>query len=112
MVVMQSEVSGLWQSFFKEHSFEDIRKLLLYWPDRRSLIVSYADLQTFNPEFAQYVVTNPQYSISTGQKDLRKYCRSMGKKDVNAFLRLQDLPKDQQRPINKIRSEDIGKFQM
>ena len=110
MVVMQTEVSGLWLSFFKEHAFEEIRKLILYWPDRCSLIVSYADLQTFNPEFAQYVVTNPQNSISTGQKDLRKYCRSMGKKEINVFLRLQDLPKDQQRPIDKIRSEDIGQL--
>ena len=110
MVVMESEVSGLWQSFFKEHSFEEIRKLLLYWPDRRSLLVSYADLQTYNPEFAQYVVMNPQSSISTGQKDLRKYCRSMGEKEITVFLRLQDLPGDQQRPINKIRSEDIGKL--
>ncbi len=73
------------------------------------LAVSFHDLQSFDPEFAEDVLEYPRKILAAGSRMLMEICRERGA-DVEPLLRVGELPKDSRRPLREIGSADINRM--
>ena len=73
------------------------------------LSVPFHELQTFDPDFAEDVLQYPKQVLSAGSKTLMEICRERGE-EIDALLRVGELPGDTRVPLRDIGSSDIDKL--
>ena len=73
------------------------------------LSIPFHELQTFDPDFAEDVLQYPKQVLSAGSKTLMEICRERGE-EIDALLRVGELPGDTRIPLREIGSSDIDKL--
>jgi len=73
------------------------------------LSIPFHELQTFDPDFAEDILQYPKQVLSAGSKTLMEICRERGE-EIDALLRVGELPGDTRMPLREIGSSDIDKL--
>ena len=100
---------ALWQSFFEENYKSEIENIALEYPNRRSLIVDYWDIDRTNPSLAEKLVNQPYKTIFNAEEALKNIDVAVEKKIILHF-RVINIPDLHKIIIRKIRANHLGKL--
>jgi replicative DNA helicase Mcm len=87
---------------YKDNVFEALEK----YPDQRSVIVDYLDLEMFDPDLADLLIEKPEEVIRASQKAIKNIDPLRKNADIN--IRLENVTNNI--PLRFLRSKFIGKF--
>ena len=108
MTMAAHDSSARWRTFLTEAK-EDRILLLLSKQAPPYLEIPFHELQAFDPEFADDVLEHPRQILDRGSQTLIEICRERGE-DIDAVLRVGELPRDSRRPLRDIGTSDIERL--
>ncbi|RLJ02868.1 MAG: AAA family ATPase [Candidatus Aenigmatarchaeota archaeon] len=95
------------EEFLRKHYHKDLLEAVR--EGRKSIEISYKDLDRFEPALADYLVEKPQHFFNDIQEALKEIDLGVEERPkIN--IRVKDLPDDFKVRIRDIRSEHIGRF--
>ena len=109
MTMAAHDASARWRTFLEEAKEAEVMTLLSRQSNFPYLSIPFHELQTFDPDFAEDVLQYPKQVLSAGSKTLMEICRERGE-EIDALLRVGELPGDTRIPLRKIGSSDIDKL--
>ena len=109
MTMAAHDASARWRTFLEEAKESEVMTLLSRQTNFPFLSVPFHEIQTFDPEFAEDVLEHPKQILSAGSKTLMEICRERGE-EIDALLRVGELPGDSRMPLREIGSSDIDKL--
>ena len=79
------------------------------YPDVRSIHVDFSEVEKFDPDLANYTLTNPTLSITSAEQAMK---RMVSHALTNPFVhfRIKNLPRDSRIEIRKLRAKHLGTF--
>ncbi len=105
----EHDASARWRTFLEEAQESEVMMLISGQTHFPFLAVSFHDLQSFDPEFAEDVLEYPRKILAAGSRTLMEICRERGAV-IEPLLRVGELPKDSRRPLREIGSADINRM--
>jgi len=105
MTMAAHDSSARWRTFLTEAKESDIL-LILSKQSEPYLEIPFHELQAFDPEFADDVLQHPRQILDRGSQTLVEICRERGE-DIDAVLRVGELPRDSRRNLRDIGTADI-----
>jgi replicative DNA helicase Mcm len=109
MTMAAHDASSRWRTFLEEAKETEVMTLLSRQSNFPFLSIPFHELQTFDPDFAEDVLQYPKQVLSAGSKTLMEICRERGE-EIDALLRVGELPGDTRKPLREIGSSDIDKL--
>ena len=109
MTMAAHDASARWRTFLEEAKESEVMTLLSRQTNFPYLSIPFHEIQTFDPEFAEDVLEHPKQILSSGSKTLMEICRERGE-EIDALLRVGELPGDTRMPLREIGSSDIDKL--
>ena len=103
------DASARWRTFLEGAKEAEMLMLISGQTHYPFLGVTFHELQSFDPEFAEDVLEYPRKILGAGSKALIDICRERGE-DIDAVIRVGELPRDSRRPLRDIGSDDIGRM--
>jgi len=98
-----------WENFFEENSRPDIENVALSYPEKRSLFVSYWDIDEHDPKLSEMIINQPYKAIFNAEEALKNIDVAVENK-LKLHFRVFDIPDTQKFLIRKIRSNHLGKY--
>ncbi|MBC7108406.1 MAG: ATP-binding protein [Methanomassiliicoccales archaeon] len=99
-----------WEEFFETTEYRlKVKEVSDMYPELRSVLVSYSDIDQFDPDIADYLLQHPHKTLWTGEQAIRKMIPP-GREGVDIHLRIVSLPRDSRIEIRKLRSKHLGKL--
>ncbi len=99
--------------FFREANerkyYANLLKLAKVYPEQRSIFIDFADLEKFDTELADFLLSNPDESIKTAQDAIFDIDLPI-EGDYKINVRFFNAPKESDVTIRNIRAEHIEKF--
>ena len=95
------------EEFFSTICKDDVFEILEKYPDERSLTVNYEDLEKFDPDLADLLITKPEEVIAASQKAIKNIDPLM-KEDTQLNIRFENLTNNI--PLSDLLSKYIGNF--
>ena len=95
------------EEFFSTIYKDDVFEILEKYPDERSLTVNYEDLEKFDPDLADLLITKPEEVIAASQKAIKNIDPLM-KEDTQLNIRFENLTNNI--PLSDLLSKYIGNF--
>ncbi len=109
MTMAAHDASARWRTFLEEAKETEVMTLLSRQSNFPFLSIPFHELQTFDPDFAEDVLQYPKQVLTVGSKTLMEICRERGE-EIDALLRVGELPGDTRVPLREIGSSDIDKL--
>ena len=109
MTMAAHDASSRWRTFLEEAKDSEVMALLSRQSNYPFLAIPFHELQSFDPDFAEDILENPKSILSSGSRTLVEICRERGE-DIDAMLRVGELPSDSRKPLREIGSADIDKL--
>ena len=109
MTMAAHDASSRWRTFLEEAKESEVLTLLSRQSNFPFLSVPFHELQMFDPDFAEDILEYPKSVLSAGSKTLMEICRDRGE-EIDALLRVGELPNDTRKPLREIGSSDIDKL--
>ncbi|MCQ2960769.1 MAG: minichromosome maintenance protein MCM [archaeon] len=94
------------EEFFSTIYKDDVFEILEKYPDERSLTVNYEELEKFDPDLADLLITKPEEVIAASQKAIKNIDPLM--KDAELNIRFENLTNNI--PLSDLLSKYIGHF--
>jgi len=98
-----------WQSFFEENCKSEIETIALEYPENRSLIVDYWDIDKVYPTLTEMLINQP-YKTFFNAKEALKNIDVAAEHKLQLQFRVDNLPDTQKILIRKIRANHLGKY--
>ena len=108
MTMAEHDSSARWRTFLTEAK-EDQILLLMSKQAPPYLEIPFHELQAGDPEFADQVLEYPRRILDQGSRTLIEICRERGE-DIEAVLRIGELPRDSRTKIRDIGRLELGKL--
>ncbi|MEA3281545.1 MAG: LAGLIDADG family homing endonuclease [Euryarchaeota archaeon] len=105
---MKTDTSAQWDKFFNRYYIGDILALANEYPEIRSLYVDFINIEKFDPDLADELLTHPDRILSTAEEALRSFDLPVKKTLAGAHLRITNIP--QKVKIRDLRSVHISKL--
>jgi len=107
-------LSRQWRDFIQEYYRKEVLDIANSYPEKRSLLVSYKDLEVFDPELASYLLDKPNSALYAAEMAIRDSMPPDVKAEVKKGIhfRVKDLPP---KPlglteVRELRAKHIGKL--
>ncbi|HDP96994.1 MAG TPA: minichromosome maintenance protein MCM [Euryarchaeota archaeon] len=105
------EIVALWREFMSEKGRRhEIATIADLYPDIRSLMVGFSEVERFNPDLAQFFLENPIETVTAAEEAIQEIIPPEKKGVANVHFRIDRLPRDSRVEIRKIRAKHLGKF--
>lgn len=107
------QLTVLWDQFFETKNFNNrILNAVNNYPETKSLIVSFWDIDYFNSDLANYLLEKPVRAFSTAEKVIISHMPNDAiQRGVKLNFRVTELPRETSRiPIRDLRAEHLGKY--
>ena len=92
MSAMQEfDLPARWTSLLQDKYSEAIHNLAKLWPDEGSLEVSFREVEGYDHEFAQDILTNPDHHFRAANQALRQFLLDAGEGNLMPFVRIIHL---------------------
>ena len=98
-----------WQSFFEENCKSEIETIALEYPENRSLIVDYWDIDKRYPTLTEMLINQPYKALFNAEEALKNIDVAAEHK-LQLHFRVDTLPDTQKILIRKIRANHLGKY--
>lgn len=98
------------EKFLRAYYTKDILKVVEGYPETRSLVIDFNDLDKFDMSLADELIVNPDHVIAKAEKALKNIDLPLDQEVVRINIRFKNLPPTNKRMIRELRSEDVGKF--
>ena len=92
-----------WQQFFEEKCRSEIETVALEYPENRSLVVDYWDIDKFDPNLSELIVNQPYKAVFNAEEALNSVDVAAEHK-VKLHFRVKNLPDNHKIIIRKIRA--------
>ena len=99
--------SASWLGFFEENCKADIETLALSYPEKRSLIVDYWEIDKYDPKLADMLLRQPYKAVFNAEEALKSIDVAAEQK-IELHFRVKNLPETQKVLIRKIRANRLG----
>ena len=109
MTMAAHDASSRWRTFLEEAKDSEVMALLSRQSNYPFLAIPFHELQSFDPDFAEDILESPKSILSSGSRTLVEICRERGE-EIDAMLRVGELPNDSRKPLREIGSTDIDKL--
>jgi len=106
---MGASSEGRWEKFLRDYYQSKIDDLLAHFPERKSLYVEFGELESFDHELADELLSDPDSVLKDANTALSGFA-TMGKSLEGAHVRIIGLPKSSHYMIKELRSEHIGRL--
>ncbi|MEE9489419.1 MAG: hypothetical protein V3V91_03165, partial [Thermoplasmata archaeon] len=104
------ELLSKWEEFFDRHGYESkITAIADVFPQKKSLDVTFEDLDRYDSDFAIHSLRNPARAVSAGEEAITSVVPPTDE-DVSIHLRMRGLPRDRRIMIRDLRSKHVGRF--
>lgn len=106
----EEEVREAWEEIFQSKYHTIIQEIADSYPDKRSLMVKYADIDAYNTDLAMFIIENPDFCLDLGRSVIVSLMPSGWDPKNIIHLRIIELPKDSIVDIRKLRENHLGKL--
>lgn len=108
MVILKDESAvASWLGFFEEACKTEIETVALSYPEKRSLVVDYWDVDKHDSKLADTLLKQPYKSVYNAQEALKRIDVASEQK-LELHFRVSNLPEMQKVVIRKIRANRLG----
>ncbi len=107
----EQDIKAGWEAVFADDRYRlVIADTAAGYPEKKSVIVSYSDIEAYDIDFAMGVLERPDLFIAKGKEAIKAALPPTwdGKRDIN--LRIIGLPRDAKVDIRHLRSKHLGKL--
>jgi replicative DNA helicase Mcm len=105
--MVQSSIQ-VWEDFFKRYYWEKILELAKDYPEIRSLVIQFPDIERFDMELARELLEHPESVMKHANEALSKIDIPADVVFTNTHVRIIKVPERIQ--IRELRSSNINKF--
>ena len=98
-----------WQSFFEDNFKSEIETIALEYPEKRSIIINYWDIDSINPSLSEGILNQPYKYIFNAEEAIKNINVASGEK-LNLHFRIKNLPEINRLLIRNIRANHLGKL--
>ena len=105
---MSSDPVAKWEVFIRSRYWDELLELADSYPERRSLLISFSDLDRYDPEFADDLLENPDPALDAARTALLEIDLPIDVVLEEAHVRIVGLP--QRFKTSELRSDQIGKM--
>ena len=105
--MVQSSIQ-VWEEFFKRYYWENINGLAKDYPEKRSLVIQFPDIERFDMELARELLEHPDKVIKHSNEALCSIDLPADVVFTDTHVRIIKIPERIQ--IRELRSENINKF--
>ena len=98
-----------WQNFLEEDYHSDIETIALSYPQKRSLLVDYWNIDKFDSTLADILINQPYKAIFNAEEALKNIDVAAEHK-LHLHFRVYDLHEIQKLLIRQIRATHLGKY--
>ena len=110
MTIHIQDSSARWKTFLTTAKEDEILLLLTKQSNTPVLNISFHELQSFDPEFADWILQDPRSVLDSGSKMLNDLCLERSGSPIHCLIRIGELPGDARIHLREIGSESISKF--
>ncbi len=104
-----SDAAAKFEKFFRTYYSREILRVAHGYPEEKSLVVNFDDLDKYDITLAEELVRNPDATILAAEKALKNIDLPVDA-PINIHVRFENLPATYELLIRDMRSEDVGKF--
>ena len=104
-IMFLSDNSRKWRVFFEENSEKYYE---LYAWGELNFKLEFSDLEKFDPQFAEEILTNYLLLVDDGKNQLIQVMNDLGMEQNQIHLTVENFPSDCQKALNEIEYSDIG----
>ncbi|MBA5942601.1 MAG: minichromosome maintenance protein MCM [Methanophagales archaeon] len=105
---MQDLLTEKWEDFLKRYYWDEIIELSNSYPEKRSLLVKFSEIDIYDPNITDMLLDDPDVILESAARALREIDIPTGVTLDEANFRVIGLPRVVK--IRDIRSRDIGKL--
>jgi len=98
-----------WQNFFEDHCRPEIETLALSYPEKRSLLVDYWDIDKYDSKLAELLIHQPHKAFFNAEEALKNIDVAVENK-LKLHFRVRSIPEENKIVIRKIRANHLGKL--
>ncbi len=109
-VFQTTDLEERFDRFFRAYYLREILRVVRGYPEEKSLIVNFEDLDNYDITLADEVLNNPDVAIPAAQRALAKIELPVDYPSIRLNLRFTNLPSTSKLLIRDIRSADVGKL--
>lgn len=109
LTVQDSQLAAKWDSFLQDYCAEQVQRAAIEYPDTRSVLVAFNDIQLRDPDLADYILAKPSHSLRVGQSLLHQMDVTVEPKP-RLHLRITRLPESQVVQPRDLRAEHLSRF--
>ena len=111
MNFQDGDITLAWEEILSKDEYHiKIAEIRDSYPDKKSLFVSYPDIDLYNSELASYILENPDKALSLGVKVIKTQLPADFDPSRKINLRITDLPKDAKIDVRDIRAKHLGRL--
>jgi len=108
-LVKDESLTASWQGFFEDNCKAEIETVATEYPERRSLLLDYWDIDKADPKLAEQLLRQPFKSLFNAEAALRNIDVAAEQK-LQLHFRVKNIPESQKVLIRKIRANRLGTF--
>lgn len=106
-----SEITAIWNEIFGKDEYAiRIAEIQTNYPQDKSLLVSYGDIDAINPDFAMYLLDKPDRCLDIGKKTLKGCLFPTWEATKEINLRIISMPRDAHVEVRDLRSKHLGRL--
>lgn len=105
---MTADPVAKWEEFLRSRYWDELLELADSYPDERSLVVKFPDLDRYDPEFAEELLENPEQIMEAAAAALLELDLPIDVYLDKAHVRIAELPRHYK--TRELRSDHIGKL--
>ena len=98
-----------WENFFEDRYRSEIETIALSYPEKRSLLINYWDIDKTDSKLTDVLINQPYKAIFNAEEALRNIDVA-AENELRLHFRVYDLPETQRILIRKIRANHLGKY--
>lgn len=97
-----------WERFFQEYCKDKIESAALLYPEKKSLVLDYWDIDKYDAELGEYLLEKPYTAIFTAEEALKRI--DVAGEAPPLHFRVKNLPETRKIEIRDLRAIHLGKF--
>lgn len=111
MYFQDSDITLCWEEILGKDEYHlKLLEIQDNYPDKKSLFVSYPDIDVYNSDMASFILESPDKAIKLGESVIKTMLPVDWDPSRSVNLRITDLPKDAKIDIREIRAKHLGRL--
>jgi len=106
-LLKDESLAASWQEFFEEKCKPDIENVALEYPEKRSVLIDYWDIDKADPKLVDVLLHQPYKAIFNAEEALKTIDVAAEQK-LHLHFRVKNLPESERILIRKIRANRLG----